>query len=51
MKKTPLKNQKRTKRPNRKPRLSLFEFSKDLCGSVSGPPDMFTRKLVGYGCD
>jgi len=52
MKKLPLKtNQKRNTRPSRKPRLSLYDLTKDLCGSVSGPPDMSTRKLVGYGRD
>ena len=51
MKKIPLKNQKRNKRPIRQPRLSLYDQTKDLCGSVSGPPDMSTRKLIGYGRD
>jgi hypothetical protein len=52
MKKILLKtNQKRNKRPSRKPRLSLHERAKDLCGSVSGPPDLSTRKLIGYGRD
>jgi hypothetical protein len=28
---------------------SLHDRAKDLCGSVSGPKDMSTRKLRGYG--
>jgi hypothetical protein len=52
MKKLPLKtNQKRNKRQSCKPRLSLYERTKDLCGSVSGPADLSTRKLTGFGCD
>jgi hypothetical protein len=51
MKKIPLKNQKRDRRPSRKPRLSLYDLTKDLCGSVSGPADLSTRKLTGYGRD
>jgi hypothetical protein len=35
---------------NRK-RPSLHELAKDLCGSVSGPPELSTRKLNGYGRD
>jgi len=42
---------KRNKRPSRKRRISLYDLSKDLCGSVSGPPDLSTRKLIGYGRD
>jgi hypothetical protein len=34
-----------------KKRPSLYERAKDLCGSVSGPADMSTRKLTGYGRD
>jgi hypothetical protein len=52
MKKISLKaNQKRNKRPSRKRGISLYDLSKDLCGSVSGPRDMSTRKLTGYGRD
>jgi hypothetical protein len=52
MKKLPSKtNQKRNKRPSRKRRISLYDLTKDLCGSVSGPPDMSTRKFIGYGRD
>jgi hypothetical protein len=51
MKKNSLKNQKRNARPSRKPRLSLYDRTKDLCGSVSGSPDLSTRKLTGYGSD
>jgi hypothetical protein len=52
MKKFSLKaNQKRNKRTSRKRRVSLYDLSKDLCGSVSGPADMSTRKLTGYGRD
>ena len=32
-------------------RPSLHDLAKDYCGSVSGPPDMSTRKLTGYGRD
>jgi hypothetical protein len=35
----------------KKSRPSLHDLAKDLCGSVSGPPDMSTRKLKGYGRD
>ena len=31
--------------------LSLHERSKDLCGSLKGPPDLSVRKLTGYGRD
>ena len=34
-----------------KKRPSLYERAKEFCGSVSGPPDMSTRKLTGYGRD
>jgi hypothetical protein len=36
---------------NPKKRPSLHDLAKDLCGSVSGPRDMSTRKLTGYGRD
>jgi hypothetical protein len=32
-------------------RPSLHELAKDLCGSFSGPRDLSTRKLKGYGRD
>jgi hypothetical protein len=51
MKKNSLKNQKRNTRPSRKLRRSLYERTKDLCGSVSGTADLSTRKLTGYGRD
>jgi hypothetical protein len=35
----------------RKRRPSLHEQAKDLCGSISGPMDLSTRKLTGYGRD
>jgi len=35
--------------PEKRP--SLHDLAKDYCGSVSGPPDMSTRKLTGYGRD
>jgi predicted DNA-binding ribbon-helix-helix protein len=34
-----------------KKRPSLHEQAKDLCGSISGPRDLSTRKLTGYGRD
>ena len=34
-----------------KQRPSLHDLAKDYCGSVSGPPDLSTRKLTGYGRD
>jgi bacterioferritin (cytochrome b1) len=34
-----------------KKRPSLYDLSKEFCGSVSGPRDMSTRKLRGYGRD
>jgi hypothetical protein len=30
---------------------SLHDLAKDFCGSVSGPKNMSTRKLTGYGRD
>jgi len=32
-------------------RLSLHDRARDLCGSISGPRDLSTRKLTGYGRD
>lgn len=32
-------------------RPSLHDLAKDYCGSISGPRDMSTRKLTGYGRD
>jgi hypothetical protein len=32
-------------------RPSLHELAKDVCGSLSGPRDLSTRKLNGYGRD
>ena len=34
-----------------KKRPSLHDLAKEFCGSVSGPRDMSTRKLTGYGRD
>jgi hypothetical protein len=34
-----------------KKRPSLHDLARDFCGSVSGPADMSTRKLTGYGRD
>jgi hypothetical protein len=34
-----------------KKRPSLYDLTKDLCGSVRGPKDMSTRPLTGYGRD
>jgi Ribbon-helix-helix protein, copG family len=34
-----------------KKRPSLHERAKEFCGFVSGPRDMSTRKLTGYGRD
>jgi hypothetical protein len=34
-----------------KSRPSLHDLAKDYCGSLSGPADMSTRKLTGYGRD
>ena len=30
---------------------SLHDQARDLCGSISGPRDLSTRKLKGYGRD
>ena len=30
---------------------SLYDLTRDLCGSLRGPKDMSTRKLTGYGRD
>jgi hypothetical protein len=35
----------------KKKRPSLYDLTKDLCGSVSGPKDLSTRPLTGYGRD
>jgi hypothetical protein len=35
----------------KKKRPSLHDLAKEFCGSVSGPSDMSTRKLTGYGRD
>jgi Ribbon-helix-helix protein, copG family len=35
----------------KKRRPSLHDLAKDYCGSLSGPVDMSTRKLTGYGRD
>jgi hypothetical protein len=35
--------------PQKRP--SLHDLAKDYCGSLSGPADMSTRKLTGYGRD
>lgn len=32
-------------------RLSLHDRARDLCGAISGPRDLSTRKLTGYGRD
>jgi len=34
-----------------KKRPSLHDRAKDLCGSLSGPKDLSTRPLTGYGRD
>lgn len=34
-----------------KRRPSLHDLAKDYCGSLSGPANMSTRKLTGYGRD
>ena len=36
---------------NPKKRPSLYDLTKDLCGSVRGPKDLSTRPLTGYGRD
>jgi hypothetical protein len=35
----------------KKKRPSLHDLAKEFCGSLSGPTDMSTRKLTGYGRD
>jgi hypothetical protein len=35
----------------RKARPSLHDQARDLCGSISGPRDLSTRPLKGYGRD
>lgn len=35
----------------KKKRPSLHDLAKDLCGSLSGPKDLSTRPLTGYGRD
>jgi Ribbon-helix-helix protein, copG family len=35
----------------KKKRPSLYDLTKDLCGSVRGPKDLSTRPLTGYGRD
>ena len=35
----------------KKERPSLHDLAKEFCGSLSGPRDMSTRKLTGYGRD
>jgi hypothetical protein len=34
-----------------KKRPSLYDRARQFCGSVSGPSNMSTRKLTGYGRD
>jgi hypothetical protein len=34
-----------------KKRPSLYDLTKDLCGSVRGAKDLSTRPLTGYGND
>jgi len=34
-----------------KKRPSLYDLTKDLCGSVRGPKDLSTRPFTGYGRD
>jgi bacterioferritin (cytochrome b1) len=36
---------------SKKERPSLYDLTKDLCGSVRGPKDLSTRPLKGYGRD
>jgi Ribbon-helix-helix protein, copG family len=36
---------------DKKKRPSLHDLAKEFCGSLSGPRDMSTRKLTGYGRD
>jgi len=35
----------------KKKRPSLLDRAKDICGSVSGPKDLSTRSMTGYGRD
>ncbi len=35
----------------KKKRPSLYDLTKDLCGSVRGSKDLSTRPLTGYGRD
>jgi hypothetical protein len=35
----------------KKKKPSLHDLTKDLCGAVSGPKDLSTRPLSGYGRD
>jgi hypothetical protein len=34
-----------------KKQVSLHDLAMEFCGSISGPRDMSTRKLAGYGRD
>jgi len=34
---------------SKKEQPSLYDLTKDLCGSVRGPKDLSTRRLTGYG--
>jgi predicted DNA-binding protein len=36
---------------SKKERPSLYDLTKDLCGSLRGPKDLSTRPLAGYGRD
>ena len=36
---------------DQKKRPSLYDLTKDLCGSVRGAKDLSTRPLTGYGRD
>jgi len=36
---------------SQKKRPSLYDQTKDLCGSLRGPKDLSTRPLTGYGRD
>jgi hypothetical protein len=35
----------------KKKRPTLHDLAREFCGSLSGPADMSTRKLTGYGRD
>jgi molybdate-binding protein len=35
----------------KKKKPSLYDLTKDLCGTVRGPKDLSTRPLTGYGRD